>query len=338
MKGIIYKWTCLKSGKSYIGQTINEKRREKEFFSDSECYTTEGSKIDNARKKYGLSKDVWKKDVLKRLWCKDGKEEGLLERLNYWEKYYIKEFDTLKNGYNSTDGGSNGFLVSEEVKEKCINAGKTWWNSLTDVEKEKWRKKGIDLWNSLSDEEKTRRGKLNIFYGKHQNSENNEISRKLKTGKIKSEETKEKIRQSVLKRKHLVDDRKKVYQINPTNGSVINIYNSLTDAEQNGWSIKSIKTSFRTGKIYSGYIWKIDETTHKAKEPKGYFWYWKLKKFKSRITYMGKKYNLGFFKNEIAAHEMYKLACANKENFLEWFKDIEAHKKFIFNKYENSLL
>lgn len=128
MKGIIYKWTCLKSGKSYIGQTINEKRREKEFFSNYECYTKEGSKIDNARKKYGLSKDVWKKDVLKRLWCKDGKEEELLERLNYWEKYYIKEFDTLKNGYNSTDGGSNGFLFSEETKEKCINAGKTWWN------------------------------------------------------------------------------------------------------------------------------------------------------------------------------------------------------------------
>ena len=110
----------MESGKSYIGQTINEERREKEFFSKSEPYTKESSKIDNARKKYGLSRDMWKKEVLKRLWCKEGKEKDLLERLNYWEKYYIKEYDTFNNGYNSTDGGGHDYINPSIYKNQKI--------------------------------------------------------------------------------------------------------------------------------------------------------------------------------------------------------------------------
>lgn len=53
MKGIIYKWTCNVSGKSYIGQTVNEKRREKDFLTEG---SYAGEKINNARKKYGLRK------------------------------------------------------------------------------------------------------------------------------------------------------------------------------------------------------------------------------------------------------------------------------------------
>ena len=154
MKGIIYKWTCNKSGKSYMGQTVNESRREKEFLSKSEIYTISGSKIDNARKKYGVDNTTWKKDVLKRLWCKDGKENELLERLNYWEKYYIEKYDTFNNGYNSTDGGSNGFLVSDETREKLRKNGLLWWNNLSNDEKERHRINSIERWNNLSSEEK----------------------------------------------------------------------------------------------------------------------------------------------------------------------------------------
>ena len=119
MKGIIYKWTCSKSGKSYIGQTINEKKRENEFFNKNEYYTGKNSKIDKARNKYGLSNDIWSKEVLKKLWCKEGKEKELLERLNYWEKYYIEKYDTFNNGYNSTNGGDKP-IISEEIK-KILN-------------------------------------------------------------------------------------------------------------------------------------------------------------------------------------------------------------------------
>lgn len=158
MKGIIYKWTCNKSGKSYVGQTINETRREKEFLSENEVYTKENSKIDRARKKYGLKNGIWSKEVLKRLWCKDGKENELLDRLNYWEKYYIEKYNTFNDGYNSTDGGSNGFLISDETRSKLKEISLSWWNNLSDEKKEELRKisrkKQKEWWNNLSDIEK----------------------------------------------------------------------------------------------------------------------------------------------------------------------------------------
>ena len=50
MTGIIYKYTS-PSGKVYIGQTTDEKRRIKTFFNLNKSYG--GEKIDNARKKHG---------------------------------------------------------------------------------------------------------------------------------------------------------------------------------------------------------------------------------------------------------------------------------------------
>mgnify|MGYP002508894209 CR=1 FL=1 len=51
MKGIIYKYTS-PSGKVYIGQTTNEKKRKRVFLNENnEDYA--GLKINNARKKYG---------------------------------------------------------------------------------------------------------------------------------------------------------------------------------------------------------------------------------------------------------------------------------------------
>jgi len=49
----IYKWTS-PSGKYYIGQAINLKRRYREFTTNpfNYVYTSEGSAIDNARRKY----------------------------------------------------------------------------------------------------------------------------------------------------------------------------------------------------------------------------------------------------------------------------------------------
>ena len=156
MKGIIYKWTCNVNGKSYIGQTTNEKQREKEFLSENKPYA--GEKINNARKKYGLSNGIWTKTVLKRLWCKDGKENELRERLNYWEKYYVELYDSINNGYNITNGGDCDF--SEEVILEMRKKGKEYWNNLSDEEKkehtEKGKLNGTRWWNNLSDEEKKR--------------------------------------------------------------------------------------------------------------------------------------------------------------------------------------
>ena len=98
MKGIIYKWTCNKSGKSYIGQTINKKKREKDFLTEG---SYAGNKINNARKKYGLKDGVWSKEVLKRLWRKEGKENR--DNIDEWFKNIeetkrdvIKRYDIIQ--------------------------------------------------------------------------------------------------------------------------------------------------------------------------------------------------------------------------------------------------
>ena len=60
MTGIIYKYTS-PSGKIYIGQTTDEKRRIKTFFNLNKSYG--GKNIDNARHKYGPNKFIY--EVLK---------------------------------------------------------------------------------------------------------------------------------------------------------------------------------------------------------------------------------------------------------------------------------
>ena len=84
-----------------------------------------------------------------------------------------------------------------------------------------------------------------------------------------------------------------------------------------------------------GYKWKFsDEYVDKPKENKGYYFYKKLGKYKARLRQNGKEYALGFYRNEKAASEMYKLALENKDNIDIWFKDIEMYKRSIIEKYE----
>lgn len=52
VRGIIYRYLS-PSGKSYIGQTTNEKLRRRSWMSDKYHYA--GAKIDRARAKYGSS-------------------------------------------------------------------------------------------------------------------------------------------------------------------------------------------------------------------------------------------------------------------------------------------
>lgn len=313
MKGIIYKWTCSKTGKSYIGQTINESRREADFFSYSKPYTCEGSKIDNARKKYGLSKDIWKKEILKKLWCKNGKEKELFKRLNHWECYYIEKYNTFSNGYNSTIGGSSSFLMPEE-------------------EKEERRIKTLTFWKNASESKKN---SLKYWKGKNRDSKTNEINREKHIGKLKSEEEKEKIKKSILLSDGYKKSCKQICQYD-LDGNLLKIHESINDAAK---SIKCKKThnivNCANGKQEKshGYIWKFLNNENAAKERKGYYFHKRLQKYKSRIRKNGKDYVLGFFWNEKSASEMYKYAYENLENLESWFKNIEKHKKEIIEKY-----
>lgn len=94
--GVIYKWTNKLNGKSYIGQTTREEARKYEHLHD----TRFNPYFHNAVQKYG--EDNFNYDVLLRVHCP---KEFAKEILDYNEKKFIREYRTLDNGYNLTDGG-----------------------------------------------------------------------------------------------------------------------------------------------------------------------------------------------------------------------------------------
>lgn len=116
MRGIIYKYES-PSGKIYIGQTYNEKKRRNVFLNENETYA--GIKIDNARKKYGPNN--FKYEVLEEIECDDTKILG--EKLDNLECYYIGLYNSFCNGYNMSIGGdgSRGYKITEEHKKKIRN-------------------------------------------------------------------------------------------------------------------------------------------------------------------------------------------------------------------------
>ena len=107
MTGIIYKWTNIVNNKVYIGQTVNQKRRYREFICIDRYYTSNDSsnltKIDKARIKYGINNFNYQ--ILEEIQTED--REELLNRLNELEEYYINKYNSIENGYNTLKGGSS---------------------------------------------------------------------------------------------------------------------------------------------------------------------------------------------------------------------------------------
>ena len=93
MKGVIHKYQS-PSGKVYIGQTVEEKKRRKVFLNLNNDYA--GEKINNARKKYGP--DNFKYVVLEEI--ENENIDELARELDKKECYYIGLYDSFKRGYN----------------------------------------------------------------------------------------------------------------------------------------------------------------------------------------------------------------------------------------------
>ena len=104
---IIYKCTNIKTGKCYIGQTIqNLDRRRCEHLSHSRN-SSKDHHFHNALRKYGEKSFVWEViDVADNI-----------NQLNDLEEFYIKKFNSISKGYNIREGGNN-LLHSKESKEK----------------------------------------------------------------------------------------------------------------------------------------------------------------------------------------------------------------------------
>jgi len=122
MRGIIYKATCLKTNKYYIGQTYRNKSVSSKWLLNQRIIKHLGrlkkhnnNKFYNAIEKYSEAQFKW--EVL--LCCFD------IDTLNKFESYYISFYNSMNEGYNSTTGGENYYRDpsqhskrSQEAKER----------------------------------------------------------------------------------------------------------------------------------------------------------------------------------------------------------------------------
>lgn len=191
-KGYIYKWKNKINGKVYIGQTMN-RYGYKERWSQH-LYTAKHTDMNNyfynAIRKYGV--ESFDRSVLETIEC-DNKcaLKSILDKL---EIKYIKEFDSYKNGYNSTLGGDfNVFSSGDEEqvkiakeKQKETRARNILDDALNDM-KIKFVNLNTDrnyLYNKYNISECTRFRKSkqeyetsNFEYLKYYNSRNNDYRR-----------------------------------------------------------------------------------------------------------------------------------------------------------------
>lgn len=110
--GVIYLRTNTINGMQYVGQTKNIIRRNRNWNNTKFSYSNK--LLTEDRNKYGVNN--WDLTILKE--CDDSE-------LDKWEKYYIKEFNTIyPNGYNDNEGGSIGFHHSEKTKQQISQTEK----------------------------------------------------------------------------------------------------------------------------------------------------------------------------------------------------------------------
>jgi group I intron endonuclease len=102
----IYKWTHIKTNRSYIGQSIQlPNQRRLEHLSSSK-HTTRTYHFHNALKKYGV--EEFSREVIA--------YANSLDELNQLEEYFIKEYNSIENGFNIRNGGKNKTHSNESKK------------------------------------------------------------------------------------------------------------------------------------------------------------------------------------------------------------------------------
>ena len=101
----IYKYQNKINGKIYIGQSIDIERRQ--YNHKSSAYNEKAndynSQFHQAIRKYGLENFDF--EIIAEL----TPEEYTRQTLNQLEIFFIKYYDSFKNGYNATEGGDDAF-------------------------------------------------------------------------------------------------------------------------------------------------------------------------------------------------------------------------------------
>jgi group I intron endonuclease len=271
-KGIIYKITS-PSGKIYIGQTINLKRRIKHY----EGYKTNSSSVKIQKKLYrSFIKYGWENHNFEIL------EECTIEHnvLNEKEIYWIAYYESYSTGLNCTKGGEGtiGYKHTDETKNKIRetrlinNSGignknnfghkhseKSKEQMSISQKKNKENKRHYGKKHSVETKEKMRKSHLNItFTDEHKNK----ISLANK-GKIVSEETKEKMRNRIISEETKEKMRNsKLGKISITRKEVLcsngEIYSHLKDASDKLGINLNIISKICNGKLfhYKGLVFR----------------------------------------------------------------------------------
>lgn len=119
MIGYIYIITNLKNNMQYVGQTIQTIQQRFSGHKSSANCKTDNTYLHKAMNKYGIENFEVKEITSVEL----DTLEDLSEELNFLEKYYIAEYNTLiPNGYNLTQGGSEcAELYKKKVDEYDLN-------------------------------------------------------------------------------------------------------------------------------------------------------------------------------------------------------------------------
>lgn len=102
----IYKFTHIDTGRCYIGQTIqNPNQRRLEHILDSRD-SGKPYHFHNALRKYG--RDAFTFEVIA--------EATSIEELNSLETHYIRQYDSIDNGFNIRQGGDNKIHHPDSIK------------------------------------------------------------------------------------------------------------------------------------------------------------------------------------------------------------------------------
>lgn len=233
MKGYIYKLTCTITGKVYIGKTIDINRR---MVQHSKVTPKYSHHLANAIKKYGINN--FKEEIIFEVEAED--RAALNTALSNAEQLYIEQYDSYRNGYNSTIGGegTSGFHWLESSKKKLSKSLKKFFESA--------------------------KGKAQIEHTIFCNK-NREVSKETREkigrgnkGKIMPEEAKIKIRNY-----QLVNAYSKYISVlqYDLDNNLLNRFNSITNAAKSINKDTSHIVSCCKGrrKTAYGFIWKYEE-------------------------------------------------------------------------------
>jgi group I intron endonuclease len=174
--GVIYKITNLITKKSYIGQSINIKKRLREHFN----WSNAKSYIDKSIRKYGKNNFSY---------------EIICSSLNFdyvdeLEIYFIDKFNTLSpNGYNLHLGGQANRIVSEETRKKL---------SLTKLGKIPWNKGKKATSEAIKNQSLAHIGQKSNFKGKKHTEEVKKYIYDIQKGKEKPNKQKSVIATNIL--------------------------------------------------------------------------------------------------------------------------------------------